>query len=83
MIISEPMKSPLDILSFEIAHFKFASTGVLSLSRSWPYKHRPASNLKVSLAPKPINLDPLSINSLVSLSAKSFGIDISKPSSPV
>ena len=59
MIISEPIKSPLDILSFEIAHFKFASTGVLSLSRSWPYKHKPASNLNVSLAPKPINLDPL------------------------
>ena len=34
MIISEPIKSPLGILSLEIAHFKFASTGVLPLSNS-------------------------------------------------
>ena len=34
LILSDPMKFPFKILSFEIAHFKFASTGVLSLSSS-------------------------------------------------
>ena len=34
VIISDPIKFPFKILSFEIAHFKFASTGVLSLLNS-------------------------------------------------
>ena len=33
-----------------------ASTGVVSSSISFPYKHNPASNRKVSRAPKPASL---------------------------
>ena len=50
---------------------------------SCPYKHRPASSLNVSLAPRPINLAPFSNNSLVNTSANSLEIETSNPSSPV
>ena len=58
-MISDPGYSSL-ILFFDIAHFKFASIGVVSVSISFPYKQSPASNRNVSLAPKPINFEPLS-----------------------
>ena len=50
---------------------------------SWPYKQSPASSLRVSLAPRPTRLDPLSINFSVKITESSFGKDISNPSSPV
>ena len=71
------------ILFFEMAHFKFASTGLVFSFMSWPYKHKPASNLKVSLAPNPIKVDPLEINSSTKEIATLLGNDISNPSSPV
>ena len=81
-IISDP-GSLSSILFFDIAHFKFASMGVVFMSISFPYKQSPASNRNVSLAPKPINLDPLSNKTFVKFSAISFGIETSNPSSPV
>ena len=57
-IILNPIKPPLEILSFDIAHLRFDSTGVFLILSSWPYKHNPASNLNVSLAPRPINFAP-------------------------
>ena len=83
LIIFDPIKFPLEARSLEIAHLRFASTGVLSLSSSWPYKHKPASSLRVSLAPKPINFAPFSISFFVKFSAQLFGKEISNPSSPV
>ena len=54
LILLYPKKPPSSLLLFDIAHLRFASIGVVVSLISCPYKHRPASNLKVSLAPKPI-----------------------------
>ena len=81
-IIFDPGYVP-SILYLDIAHFKLASTGVVSASISLPYKQSPASKRKVSLAPKPTNFDPFLNNSFVKFSAFSFEIEISNPSSPV
>ena len=82
LIISDPGYWSL-ILFFDIAHFKLASIGVVSVSKSFPYKQSPASKRNVSLAPKPINFDPFLSKIFVKFSAISFGIEISNPSSPV
>ena len=52
---SVPMKPPVFFLSFPITQPKPASMGVVVSSRSEPYKHMPASNLKLSRAPKPVS----------------------------
>ena len=57
--------------------------GFISSFKSCPYRQRPASNLNVSLAPKPIGLTSFEIKKLISFSTFLFEIEISKPSSPV
>ena len=59
LILLYPENPPSSLLLFDIAHLRFASIGVVVSSISCPYKHKPASNLKVSLAPKPISCAPL------------------------
>ena len=81
LILSQPLKPPISFLFFAIAHFKFASTGLIFSFRSCPYKQRPASNLSVSLAPKPIGFTSFEIKKLISFSTFLFEIEISNPSS--
>ena len=83
LIVSKPLNPPSSLLFFGIAHFKFASIGLIFSFRSCPYKHNPASNLSVSLAPKPIGLTPFSIKRLINFSTFWLEIDTSNPSSPV
>ena len=83
LIFSQPLNPPSSLLLFEMAHFKFAWMGLIFSLRSCPYKQSPASNLKVSLAPRPIGLTPFSTKSFVKLSAFEFVIETSNPSSPV
>ena len=81
-IILDPGKLEL-ILFLDIAHFKFASIGLIFSFKSCPYKHKHASNLRVSLAPRPINFDPFFNKISTKLSTLELSIEISKPSSPV
>ena len=60
-IFFHPLKPPVSLLVFAIAHFKLASMGFIFSLRSCPYKHSPASNLNVSLAPRPTGLTLFSI----------------------
>ena len=69
--------------SVPIVQAKVASTGVVVSSMSLPYRQRPASNLRLSLAPKPANLTlPWSDDSNASAtnSVLSSGIEIWKVS---
>jgi len=54
LILLYPKKPPSSLLLFDIAHLRFASIGVVVSLMSCPYRHNPASSLKVSLAPRPI-----------------------------
>jgi len=65
LIFSYPLKPPSSLLFLGIAHFKLASIGLISSFKSCPYKQRPASNLKVSLAPNPIGFTPLTTKELI------------------
>ena len=78
LILSQPLNPPNSFLFFAIAHFKFASTGLIFSFKSCPYKHSPASNLRVSLAPKPMGLTPLEIKKSISFSTLLFKIEISR-----
>ena len=67
-----------------MVHKSFASTGVISSVNSLPYKLNPASILRVSLDPKPHNMTFVDfINLSIKFFKIIFGIEISKPSSPV
>lgn len=70
----------------EIVQLSAASIGEVDSSMSCPYKHNPASSLKLSLAPKPAGrtvwFDEV-INKSANAAALSFGTEISNPSSPV
>ena len=58
-------------------HVRPASTGVVFSSMSLPYKHNPASSLRVSRAPKPASLTlSLCSNRSVSSTALSEGREI-------
>ena len=78
-----PLKPPSSLLFLAMAHFRLASIGFISSFNSCPYRHSPASSLKVSLAPKPIGLTLFSTKFLINFSTWVFNTDISKPSSPV
>mmetsp|Transcript_31207 Transcript_31207/g.68833 ORF Transcript_31207/g.68833 Transcript_31207/m.68833 type:complete len:276 (-) Transcript_31207:180-1007(-) len=60
------------------------STGFVVSSMSLPYRHRPASSLRESLAPRPATCTFFSASSAsISAMALSFATEISNPSSPV
>jgi hypothetical protein len=65
-------------------HIKVASSGVISVLISWPWRHKPASSLKESLDPKPAHYKVGFFNNLsVILTICEPVPAISNPSSPV
>mmetsp|Transcript_11232 Transcript_11232/g.31746 ORF Transcript_11232/g.31746 Transcript_11232/m.31746 type:complete len:219 (+) Transcript_11232:199-855(+) len=83
-ILSPPGKENVSLLAFPMVHVKPASGGVVSSLKSLPYKHKPASNRKESLAPKPHKRTFSSATkSSTNFNVPGTGTEISKPSSPV
>mmetsp|Transcript_38782 Transcript_38782/g.97036 ORF Transcript_38782/g.97036 Transcript_38782/m.97036 type:complete len:227 (-) Transcript_38782:444-1124(-) len=84
IIVSAPRKPPSARRRFPTVQTSAASTGVVSSSASWPYRHRPASRRNESLAPSAAGWTASLLKSvLASLTACSLGTEISNPSSPV
>ena len=80
---SLPKKS-VWMFPFLIVHYNKLSTGEMSSLISWPCKHKPASNLKVSQAPNPAGFNNgFSKSYSQKCSTTIFGTEISNPSSPV
>lgn len=59
-----------------MTHVKPASIGVVSSSRSFPYRHIPASRRRLSRAPRPVSWTGCCDSSLVTSVVCAGGIDI-------
>ena len=70
--------------TFWMAQFSAASGGVVVVSMSLPYRHRPASRRNELRAPRPMGLTSgCASRARANASACALCTDISKPSSPV
>ena len=79
-----PARAPPVRRTFWMAQFSAASGGVVVVSMSLPYRHRPASRRSELRAPRPMGLTSGWASSVrARASACVAGTEISKPSSPV